>query len=122
MPVTAYIAAVGASMHTVKCRPVCHPACKINILSKQFGKVANQICNWSDKWPTNIRSYFVLCCPFPGKELQAAPGSLCNIYMDPYFWRYKYHRSDTQKDIRMRWAKVHKLSLSRQGGAPGSSR
>ena len=43
MPVTAYIAAVGASMHTVKCRPVCHPACKINILSKQFGKVANQI-------------------------------------------------------------------------------
>jgi len=49
MPVTAYIAAVGASMHTVK-RVYIYipglyvtPACTMNILSKQFEKVANQI-------------------------------------------------------------------------------
>ena len=70
-------------------------------------------------------NFWLILIPFPGpeiaKELQAALGSLCNIYMDPYFWRYKYDKSDTQKDIRMR-ATVHKLSLPRQGGAPGSSR
>ena len=47
---------IGAGMHTAQCiytRPVCHPCMySKHILSKQFGKVANQISYWSDKWPT----------------------------------------------------------------------
>ena len=71
MPVTAYIAVVGASMHThdtVKCiytRPVCQACMSINIilLSKLFWKSGQS--NLHDVGQTNglpnIRSYFVLC-------------------------------------------------------------
>ena len=59
MPVTAYIAAVGASCilmilwNAYIAGLYVTPACAINTLSKQFGKVADQIIwYWSDKWRT----------------------------------------------------------------------
>jgi len=55
MPVTACIAAAGASMHTVKCiyiRPVCHPCMYHKHIVQTIWKSGQSNWYWSDKWPT----------------------------------------------------------------------